>query len=88
MSVTKSRRARPKFIIEAGAQGEGNATWRSFFRIEQHGTARRASKRIFLDREFISPEVAIQAALVEARRKIEEDLASSDARSQADRKPA
>ena len=62
--------ARNEFIIEAGAQGEGDGRWRAFFRIERHGAASKALKRVFLERRFGSPETAIQAALLEARKKI------------------
>jgi hypothetical protein len=66
-----------EFIIEAGAQAEGNG-WKAFFRIERHASAPWRSRRVFLNRKFDDLEIAIQAALNEARKRIHEDLAAAD----------
>ena len=77
-----------EFIIEAGAQGRGDGTWQSFFKIERHDSAPKTSRRMFLERRFDSPEAAIRAALAEARKMIDQDPSLMARRSKEERKPA
>lgn len=70
-----ARRTFKEFIIEAGAGELGhNFGWNSFFTIETNDTATAKPEVTFLESNFECPEEAINAALAEARRRIDQHV--------------
>jgi hypothetical protein len=76
--VGTSRTDHREFIIEAGTNRISPENgWRSFFTIEKHGESRVKSELFFLATTFEDPEEAINAALVQARGKIDKKVCAS-----------
>ncbi|HEX4165175.1 MAG TPA: hypothetical protein VGI45_30185 [Terracidiphilus sp.] len=70
-----ARQSYKEFIIEAGtSELEHNFGWNSFFAIENNDIPNGRPKVNFLEVTFKCPEQAINAALVEARRRIDQQL--------------
>ena len=66
-----------EFIIEAGTNEMAHNRWQSFFTIEKHGDSGGKSELFFLEPTHKDPEEAINAALVQARRRIDKKLSTS-----------
>jgi hypothetical protein len=75
MRTRPARQSYKEFIIEAGtSELEHNLGWNSFFAVENNDVPNGRPKVHFLEVTFKCPEQAINAALVEARRRIDQQL--------------
>ena len=79
MSDGTVRSGYKEFIIEAGSNEMApNNRWQSFFTIERHGDSSSGKPELFfLEPTYKDPEEAINAALVQARKKIDKKLSAS-----------